>query len=267
MTKGEFRFRASTIHGIELVDARTDHVFPRHTHQQFGVGVILGGAQRSHSGRGQVDAVSGDVITVNPGEVHDGEPIAGHPRSWAMIYIEPDVMSDFHHAMADVGTREEFHHPVLRDRQIAARCRQLLAALDPTNRSSRLEAESCLVALLADLMTERQSALVPHFTAAVRRACTAIDDAPTQPLTLADLAAAAGLSRFQVLRGFVRETGMTPHAYQMQRRVDLAMRLIRRGLRLADVAADSGFADQSHMTRAFSARYGVTPGIYARSIG
>jgi AraC-like DNA-binding protein len=99
--------------------------------------------------------------------------------------------------------------------------------------------------------------------AAIRRARTLIDDEPAAPVTLADLAQESGLSRFQVLRGFVKATGFTPHSYLMQRRIDLARRLIARKARLADAAAISGFADQSHMTRAFVRKYGISPGAYA----
>jgi AraC-like DNA-binding protein len=80
---------------------------------------------------------------------------------------------------------------------------------------------------------------------------------------LLDLARETGLSRFQVLRGFVRVTGLTPHAYQVQRRVALARGLIARGRPLAEVAATCGFADQSHMTRQFVRIYGVSPGMVA----
>ena len=58
-------------------------------------------------------------------------------------------------------------------------------------------------------------------------------------------------------------TGLTPHAYQLQRRVALARRLIAQGLPLAEVAAACGFADQSHMTRQFVRKYGVSPGMVA----
>ncbi|WP_429861193.1 helix-turn-helix domain-containing protein, partial [Achromobacter ruhlandii] len=61
-------------------------------------------------------------------------------------------------------------------------------------------------------------------------------------------------------RAFSRATGMTPHAYQMQRRLLLARRLLRQGMALADAAAAAGFADHSHMTRPFSRATGVPPG-------
>jgi AraC-like DNA-binding protein len=74
------------------------------------------------------------------------------------------------------------------------------------------------------------------------------------------------LSRFQVVRAFVKATGLTPHAYLIQCRIDLARRLIGGGTRLAEAALASGFADQSHMTRVFVRRYGISPRVYAGAI-
>lgn len=90
-----------------------------------------------------------------------------------------------------------------------------------------------------------------------------IDDAPAQPHPLSELAALSGLSRFQTVRQFARLTGLTPHAYVIQRRLDAARRLIRNGSQLADAAIEAGFSDQSHMHRIFVARHGFTPGTYA----
>ena len=73
----------------------------------------------------------------------------------------------------------------------------------------------------------------------------------------------AGLSRYQTVRGFARLTGLTPHAYVMQRRLGTARSLIRHGSTLADAAIEAGFADQSHMHRIFVAHHGFTPGAYA----
>src|SRR3546814_14195359 len=78
------------------------------------------------------------------------------------------------------------------------------------------------------------------------------------------MAAQAGFSRFQTLRAFADLTGLTPHAYTVQKRLDLARLWIRRETPLAEAAIEAGFGDQSHMHRAFMARYGYTPGQYAR---
>jgi AraC-like DNA-binding protein len=97
---------------------------------------------------------------------------------------------------------------------------------------------------------------------AVHRARQRLDDDPAAAPTLANLAAEAGLGRLQFLRAFSRATGLPPHAYLVQRRIQRARQLIRRGVTLADAAAASGFADQSHMTRCFTRSLGLTPGAF-----
>jgi AraC-like DNA-binding protein len=74
------------------------------------------------------------------------------------------------------------------------------------------------------------------------------------------------MSRFQLLRSFAHEVGLPPHAYRMQRRVELARTLIADGTALADAAISAGFSDQSHKTRAFVRLLGVTPAGYAVSV-
>jgi AraC-like DNA-binding protein len=85
-------------------------------------------------------------------------------------------------------------------------------------------------------------------------------------VSLAELAALAGVSRFQLLRAFSRELGITPHAYLMQRRVLLAQRFLADGETHAQAAIQAGFSDQSHMTRAFVRQVGVTPGCYRAAV-
>jgi AraC-like DNA-binding protein len=79
---------------------------------------------------------------------------------------------------------------------------------------------------------------------------------------LIELAKESGLSRYQLIRAFARELGLTPHAYILQRRIALAQRLIRCGSDLAEVAVRAGFYDQSHLTRWFVRQFGVTPSRY-----
>ncbi|MNT93410.1 Helix-turn-helix domain protein [compost metagenome] len=52
----------------------------------------------------------------------------------------------------------------------------------------------------------------------------------------------------------------------MQQRIELARRLIAQGCTLADAALASGFADQSHMTRVFSGKYGISPRAWALAL-
>lgn len=262
MTRGRFQVVSCAMAGVLAVEAETAHAFPRHSHEQFGFGLIERGAQRSLSGRGVVEAGAGDLITVNPGEVHDGAPIGAAGRAWRMLYLDPAVVIETTSDANEGRTWTcEFVRPVLRDDALTSAFRVLYGALTaPREVASGLRRDETLAVLVARLVRERPVETRPAVPAAIRRAQEILDDDPTTPVTLAELARASGLSRFQVVRGFSRAFGLTPHAYLVQRRIDLARRLITGGTALSDAAAASGFADQSHMTRHFVRRFGFPPG-------
>lgn len=262
--RGRIRPRRTSLSGVRAVEAASDHHFPRHSHDEFGIGLVTAGAQRSYSGRGQVEAVAGDIITVTPGEVHDGAPLGAKPRTWSMLYLEPQVVTGVIAAEEEsAGRLLEFHGPVLRSPELAARFRLLYVRVTNIgDRDDDLARSEALCALLAVAVRHRR-ADDRMADARVRRAISLMDDDPAVPLTLEDLACAAGLSRYQVIRGVSRLTGLTPHAYLTQRRLDRARRLIQSGTPLADAALASGFYDQSHLNRTFRRRYGFTPGSLA----
>lgn len=72
----------------------------------------------------------------------------------------------------------------------------------------------------------------------------------------------AGMSREGFSRQFRRRHGMPPHAFWLLEKLNDARRLLRAGEPIAAVAAETGFADQSHLGRCFRRAFGVTPGRY-----
>lgn len=121
MTRGRFEIARCGMGGVDAVSADTTHAFGRHVHDQFGIGVILRGAQKSLSGRGIVEAEAGDVITVNPGEVHDGTPLGECGRAWRMLYFDPMVLAGPIDALTDGrAATAELSHPAMRDPATAA---------------------------------------------------------------------------------------------------------------------------------------------------
>lgn len=262
----QIRFHQFPLPGVDAMTASTARSFHRHTHDQYGIGVIDSGGHASLSDRGQVEAGSGTLIFVNPGEVHDGRPIGGRPRGWRMLYIDPILMAETTADILDGGSRcLAFAAPVFVDAELR---RLFDVAFRHTGSSPGCrDAMACETAILrlaarvgVNVTTAGRSAAGP--TASIRRARDRIDADPSARLTLGDLAHEVGLSRYQLLRGFARELGLTPHAYIVQRRVAWARRLIRSGQALAEVAAITGFFDQSHLTRCFVRQFGVTPSRY-----
>jgi len=268
VARGRFQVVSCRLAGVIAVEAETAHAFPRHSHEQFGIGLIEQGAQRSLSGRGVVEAGTGDLITVNPGEVHDGAPIGHARRTWRILYLDPALISEVASDASEGRIRScEFVQPVLRDDALTGTFRALYGALtDPGSEGMDLRRDEALAVLVERLLSERPSEGLQTVPAAIRLAQEVIDDNPTAPVTLAGLSHASGLSRFQVVRGFSRAFGLTPHAYLVQRRIDHARQLITGGAALADAAAASGFADQSHMTRHFVRRFGFPPGALSTAL-
>jgi AraC-like DNA-binding protein len=267
LVRDTIAFHALPLAGIESMAASTARAFPRHTHDQYGIGVIDAGGHASWSGRGEVEAGPGQFICVNPGEVHDGRAIGDRPRAWRILYFEPAALADMRaDILEDAQGSFTFAAPVFADcslhRTFAAAFRHARPRAEPDTKMACETAILRLVARLGAHSTSRPSADYEP-TACIRRARQRIDADPAAPLTLIELAREAGLSRYQLIRAFARELGLTPHAYILQRRIALAQRLIRAGRDLAEVATAAGFCDQSHLTRRFVRQFGVTPRRYA----
>ena len=269
MSRGRVHMPRCAIAGVEATVAETAHSFPRHSHDRFGVGVIVTGGHRSSSGRGVVEARANDAIMVNPGEVHDGSPLDERGRAWRMLYFEPSMLSDAAIELSGTATQEiELTQPVVHDPLLKVLFERLfIVSVEAQSVPDDLIREETMLELLGYLLrthaTTHARPLLSQTLNPIARAKARIDDDPSSPLTLTDLATDAGMSRFQLLRGFAHEMGLPPHAYRMQRRVMLARQLIARGVTLADAATTAGFADQSHMTRAFVRLMGMTPANYA----
>lgn len=253
-----FQLGPTSLPGLLLMRAASGRSLPRHAHDVYGIGLIDAGGQRSASGRGVVEALQGDVITVNPGEVHDGVALQGVPRRWRMLYIAPGLLG------TDASS-PEWTAPALRDAPVAGLVHALFAVAEQGE--DALALEQGLASLLQRVPGNRPAERVPADAGLVlRRVRERLADALDDPPSLAELAAEAGLSRFQLLRAFSRAFGLPPHGWVVQCRLARVRRCIALGQTLADAALDAGFADQSHMTRHFVRCMGYSPGAYAQAV-
>ena len=242
--------------------------FGRHWHDVYGFGVIDQGAQSWASARGRVNAYAGDVIDTNPGEVHDGRPHGGPSRRWRIVSVDADAMR----ALAGVdGEPGAITAPVINDARLGRTLVRLFATLDRWQARgddvTAMAFEERLVESCAQLLS-RHGTTPPgaHAVDDVRMLRDRLADEWRNPPSLEEMAALTGVSRFQVLRRFRAQFGLPPHAWVRCRRTEVARALIGRGVPLARAAASSGFADQSHMTRAFARQYGYTPGAWRRAM-
>jgi len=252
--------------GVDAMTATTTRSFPRHTHDQYGIGSVDSGGHASWSGRGPVEAGPGHFITVNPAEVHDGRAIGHRGRSWRILYLDAALVAEVcTDVLEHLSATWMFAAPVFADGALRASFETAFAqaGADPAN---GMAGETAIVGLLGDLSVHSTFGKRPEFVnPCIRRARDRIDEDPSKTVTLVELAREAGMSRYQLIRGFKRELGLPPHAYLLQRRLALARRLVRAGRELAEAAMAAGFFDQSHLSRCFVRQFGVPPKRYASS--
>ncbi len=260
--------------GLYTTCIESNRHYGKHSHATYGFGILESGGQSSFSGQGSVDAYAGDIITVNPGEVHDGRPIGGAARRWRMVYAAPATMAQWAQDSSTQGSAIELAHPVFQNTQLRTVLKRLLGCLQLWNGTvgtSTLACEEALVAACALLTNHPQSAeLVSRNAMANKRTVSAgiarvrdrLAADVSSTITLTELAHEAALSKFQLLRHFQKSYGLPPHAWLLQQRAEKARGLIEQGASLVQAAADTGFADQSHMTRIFARQFGFTPGAW-----
>ena len=87
-----------------------------------------------------------------------------------------------------------------------------------------------------------------------------IDAYLAEPITLQDIAQQAGLSRMHFAAQFRLATGMAPHAFLLERRIERARSLLETNMPIVEVALAVGFQAQAHFTTAFCRLTGTTPG-------
>ncbi|WP_367323578.1 AraC family transcriptional regulator [Streptomyces sp. HUAS ZL42] len=242
------------------------HVYAPHAHDEFTIGVCVGGSEFIDYRGGRIRTGPGSIVVLAPGEMHTGGPDnATDGYAYRALYAEPSLLTDG----IQGGGLPDFREPLLDDGELAAALRvthtELSACPDP------LEAESRLPWLLTALARRHSTArpttdTIPgadHIAHTVR---DRLADELLSPPSLADLATDLGLSRYQLLRAFRTTMGVPPYAWLAQYRVKRARALLDSGLRPAEVAALVGFADQAHLTRWFRRVLGATPAAYRNSV-
>jgi transcriptional regulator GlxA family with amidase domain len=91
------------------------------------------------------------------------------------------------------------------------------------------------------------------------RVLVAMHDCPSEPWTLERMAERAGMSRTAFVNTFCKHVGQTPASYLTGWRIALAQSRLREGLPVKILAEQLGYANPSALSRAFSAKVGMSP--------
>ena len=254
--------------GVSCLEASfTAQHFSPHAHDALVIAVTeAGGSAYASRGR-RAEADPSVLLVFNPTEPH-----AGHMRGstyWryrALYLAEPAVVA----LLQALGrtTLPGFTNNSIADPELIAAFRAAHHELDeegdPNLARERL-IDACGRLFNRHGATSASREAHRRDRAIVDSTLAAIHRRFRDRLTVDDLAAAAGLSPFQLIRQFKRVTGMPPHAHLIRARLDAALRLLQHDVSLADAALASGFYDQSALTHAFKRTFGITPGQYVQA--
>ncbi len=263
-------WRSASLPGTDILQATyVTQSFSWHSHETFAFGVVERGGLTFRFRGTTETAPAGSVTLAAPGEAHTGHGADRIGWRYRMFYVDPAALLEVARSVAPqrAGTP-----PLVRgvvDDPALARAIGELHRRTETADATGLELQERLLAILARFVRIHAqwdaSPYAKPCTGPALRARRYIDDHLAENVSLADLASVAGCDPFRLIRAFRASFDIPPHAWQLQARVRRAQDLLRSGRTAAYVAAEVGFADQSHFTRVFRRIVGMPPGTYARA--
>jgi AraC-like DNA-binding protein len=253
--------------GLEVLHAHfLNHRYPKHAHEHAVIGLVESGSVSLgyRGARHQIGA--NGIFFVNPEEPHDGvigDPSDPRGYTYRAVYPTPEFLTNI--VGEDHLRQLHFRDAVVDEPSLSSKLRCAHRAIE--QRDSQIVCEGLLFYAIMSLLRQNglegaPTARIRRARSAVRRVCDCINAHPNGKTSLAEYAALACMSPFHLAHVFVREVGMPLHVYAETIRTRRARQLLKGDLAISQIAAQLGYADQSHFTRRFRQFQGVTPGQY-----
>ena len=214
----------------------------------------------------------GQIIVINPAEVHYGHAIGSEGWTYRIFYPGVSLLRKITASVTGKVMMPHFPSPVINDEKLAALMFDAHTLFeDKPSPESQQERDIALRMVLGELVARyavHRPAIEQQHSEwqSIYRAREQLECHYAENITLEQLAQVAGFSPFHLLRLFSSQTGLPPHKYLMHVRIKQAKNMLSSGEQIKDVALATGFTDQSHLTRRFKSVVGVTPGQYARHV-
>jgi AraC-like DNA-binding protein len=236
------------------------HEYPRHCHATWAIGVVDHGRGGIWYRGAHERGGAGELITLNPGEVHTGYPLEKQGLSYSMLYLGNALVRD---VLPDV-IRLPIFPALVRDPVLALRLRRLCRLLEFGGPSLAVETRlltdvRCLFVRHARVEERQRLGSEPGHVAQIQEF---LRSNLHRNVRLDELQHLTGLSKAYLIRSFRRLVGMPPYEWLLQLRIEKAKNRLQQGCPIRDLAIELGFADQSHFHRRFKSITGVTPAAF-----
>ncbi len=255
----------------QVLDGRKVTYTP-HSHKEWSIGAILDGhseflcAGRLH----QVE--QGALVMMNPDQVHACNPKQDSPWAYYMMHLDKDWLASLlheSHVRDDITWIDTPMDTLLSDAlyvSFVTLCDQLMST-SSMSKEKEAQLSRYLVSLFEHINTlDRQAkprTLLP--SNALYQVADYLDQSCLEDISIEAISGKFGFSTSYLVRAFKRHFNMTPHAYRLNRRVQLGQHALKKGQPIADIAQAVGFSDQAHFQRTFKQRVAATPEQYRQS--
>jgi AraC family transcriptional regulator len=248
--------------------------FEAHAHSFYTVTTLLSGEMLTTIGANPLAFSAGQIALINIGETHKA---VAKDFEFLSVGINPILIDELVSEIGLTRTSAEvvFRSSLVKDDTIQATARLIAAELaqEKIGHPQMLDSlvRQLAIHLLRIHLTVRKSAQIELSRAGfvdrrLRRAVEFMHDNYGRELALEEIAAAAYLSEFHFARLFKQITGLTPHVYLANLRIERSRKLLAETrIPIIEIAAMVGYQSQSHFTKIFKSVTGLTPRAYRES--
>ena len=260
------QYRSPLSPGIEALSCANSFVFTSHIHNGHVLWLNSEGGEQYNLKGCTTILQPGSVSIIEPGIVHSNRPWNPARRHLRSLYLGEEFFLYLERLLTgEAKGKLTLPTSVIENRK----CWQLTFLLHEAiiNNQDQLLVDELIVSLFSKIETLQFGKVIcrrfsDNASDRLKNIVEFMRAGFSEDISLDDLAEIAMCTSYHVIRLFRNQVGMSPHAYLVQLRLERARELIDSGQSLADAALLAGFSDQSHLTRRFKKRYGLTPGRY-----
>lgn len=237
-----------------------------HSHEQWSIGLILDGQSSFLCGDRLHQVSQGDLVIMNAHEVHCCNPAPESAWSYYMMHIDCDWLAQilFEAGVQNDAVWQSTLQDVIQDPALSQAMKEVCDLL-LTNASNIDKAEALniwLTQLFGYLKRSQRPTKVLNAPPALAKVAYYLIEHGDQDDPIDEVAARFGFSNSYLTRQFKRYYQTTPHAFRLNRRVQLSQIALKNGVSIVEVASQFGFSDQAHFHRVFKERVAATPKQY-----
>ncbi|MBJ7538792.1 AraC family transcriptional regulator [Marinomonas transparens] len=248
--------------------ALTQFSFQPHFHLGYHIGLVTQGVLHQTWNNQKYHLTAGQICLMPPGVVHHGTGQGEDIYHLTTFRVTPERLNSSFFDCEYRGTGHQLAPIVIEQASLAQSFIQLKNLFASNNEADQLHRDSLWTSNMAELLriAEKKPQQEENYGLSKQQLTTIRDYCEANlhnKISLNQLATLSGLTRFQFIRRFQKQTGLAPHAWLTCLRLERACAsLTSPNAMIADIAADMGFYDQSHFNRVFKTAYQVAPSQY-----